>query len=106
MALATAMYYSGKNPLKKVTYKSEKVSVVKQIEHRRVQKAFLRFHDEKNWPLLRQTLKEMGREDMIGDAPHQLVPAEKASGRPRGLKMRNGKQGSNRNNARKPQHRR
>jgi len=106
MALATAMYYSGKNPLKKVTYKSEKVTVVKQIEHRRVQKAFLRFHDEKNWPLLRQALKEMGREDMIGDAPHQLVPDEKASSRPRGLKMRNGKQGSNKPAARKPQHRR
>ena len=83
MALATAMYYSGKNPLKKVTYKSEKVSIVKQIEQRRIQKAFLRYHDEKNWPLLRQALKDMGREDMIGDAPHQLVPAEKRSARGR-----------------------
>ena len=82
MALATAMYYSGKNPLKKVTYKSEKVSIVKQIEQRRIQKAFLRYHDEKNWPLLRQALKDMGREDMIGDGPHQLVPAEKKT--PRG----------------------
>jgi len=82
MALATAMYYSGKNPLKKVTYKSEKVSIVKQIEQRRIQKAFLRYHDEKNWPLLRQALKDMGREDMIGDGPHQLVPAEKKA--PRG----------------------
>lgn len=105
MALATAMYYSGKNPLKKVTYKSEKVSVVKQIEHRRVQKAFLRFHDEKNWPLLRQSLREMGREDMIGDSPNQLVPAEQASGRHRGLKQRNGKLGSNRTNPRKPRKR-
>jgi len=82
MALATAMYYSGKNPLKKVTYKSEKVSIVRQIEQRRLQKAFLRYHDEKNWPLLRQALKDMGREDMIGDGPHQLVPAEKKA--PRG----------------------
>ena len=107
MALATAMYYSGKNPLKKVTYKSEKVSVVKQIEHRRVQKAFLRYHDEKNWPLLRATLKEMGREDMIGDAPHQLVPAEQITGRTRALKQRNSRQGSNKaGGARKPQHRR
>ncbi|MCB1649103.1 MAG: YgiQ family radical SAM protein [Pseudomonadales bacterium] len=77
MALATAMYHSGKNPLKKVSYKSEKVSIVRQIEQRRIQKAFLRYHDEKNWPLLRQALREMGRADMIGDAPHQLVPAEK-----------------------------
>lgn len=107
MALATAMYYSGKNPLKKVTYKSEKVSVVKQIEHRRVQKAFLRYHDEKNWPLLRLTLKEMGREDMIGDAPHQLVPAEQVTGRSRALKQRNSRQGANKTRgARKPAHRR
>ncbi len=91
MALATAMYYSGKNPLKKVTYKSEKVSIVKQIEQRRVQKAFLRYHDEKNWPLLRQALRDMGRADMIGDAPHQLVPAEKAASRPRGPAPRTGK---------------
>lgn len=81
MALATAMYYSGRNPLKKVTYKSEKVSVMRQIEQRRLQKAFLRYHDEKNWPLLRTALKAMGREDMIGDGTHQLVPAEKAPAR-------------------------
>ncbi len=81
MALATAMYYSGKNPLKKVGYKSEKVSVCKDIEQRRLQKAFLRYHDEKNWPLLRIALKQMGREDMIGDAPHQLVPADKPTRR-------------------------
>ncbi len=81
MALATAMYYSGRNPLKKVGYKSEKVSVCKDIEARRLQKAFLRYHDEKNWPLLRVALRKMGREDMIGDLPHQLVPAEQPTGR-------------------------
>ncbi|MDT8428435.1 MAG: YgiQ family radical SAM protein [Pseudomonadales bacterium] len=75
MALATAMYYSGKNPLKKVTYKSETVSVCKDITQRRLQKAFLRYHDEKNWPLLRTALKSMGREDLIGDGPRHLVPA-------------------------------
>lgn len=77
MALATAMYHSGRNPLKKVTYKSEKVSVCRKIEQRRLQKAFLRYHDEKNWPMLREALRAMGREDMIGDGPHQLIPAEK-----------------------------
>ena len=84
MALATAMYYSGRNPLKKITYKSERVSIVREIEQRRIQKAFLRYHDEKNWPLLRQALKDMGRADMIGDGAHQLVPAEKKSARPAG----------------------
>ncbi|MCB1666353.1 MAG: YgiQ family radical SAM protein [Pseudomonadales bacterium] len=100
MALATAMYHSGKNPLKKVTYKSEKVSIVRQIEQRRIQKAFLRYHDEKNWPLLRQALRDMGRADMIGDGPHQLVPAEKAERRVRPVKAKAGKPA-----ARKPRRR-
>ena len=77
MALATAMYYSGKNPLKKVTYKSESVDSCKDIEQRRVQKAFLRYHDEKNWPMLRKALKDMGREDLIGNGPQHLVPPER-----------------------------
>jgi len=76
MALATAMYYSGKNPLKKVTYKSESVGICKDIEQRRIQKAFLRYHDEKNWPMLRKALKDMGREDLIGNGPQHLVPPE------------------------------
>lgn len=76
MALATAMYYSGKNPLKKVTYKSEAVTVNKDADERRLQKAFLRYHDEKNWPMLRQALREMGREDLIGHGPQHLVPPE------------------------------
>ena len=49
MALATAMYYSGKNPLQKVRYKSDTLTIPKKIEQRRLQKAFLRYHDEKNW---------------------------------------------------------
>lgn len=76
MALATAMYYSGKNPLKKVTYKSEAVSACKEIEQRRIQKAFLRYHDEKNWPMLRKALTDIGRSDLIGHGDHCLVPPE------------------------------
>ena len=48
MALATAMYYSERNPLKKLRYKGDKLSVSKDIEQRRLQKAYLRYHDEKN----------------------------------------------------------
>lgn len=84
MALATAMYYSGKNPLKKVTYKSESVNISRDIEQRRIQKAFLRYHDEKNWPMLRKALKEMGREDLIGNGPQQLVPPERPGYGPKG----------------------
>lgn len=75
MATATAMYHSGKNPLHKVTYKSEKVTISKTEEQRRLHKAFLRYHDPNNWPMLREALQRMGREDLIGDAKHQLIPA-------------------------------
>jgi len=75
MAVATAMYHSGKNPLRKVTHSSETVSVPKGLKVRRLHKAFLRYHDPKNWPLLRDALKRMGRADLIGNAKHQLIPA-------------------------------
>ena len=76
MALATAMYHSEKNPLKKVSYKSGKINIPKGVKNRRIQKAFLRYHDENNWPLLREALTEMGRADLIGDKEGQLIPAE------------------------------
>ncbi|MFT6296654.1 MAG: putative radical SAM protein YgiQ [Glaciecola sp.] len=81
MALATAMYYSERNPLQKVRYKSEKVSVNKDHDKRRLQKAFLRYHDEKNWPILREALTEMGRGDLIGVGPEHLVPPVQQSNR-------------------------
>ena len=76
MALATAMYYSEKNPLEKVRYKSEKLSVCKDIDQRRLQKAFLRYHDEKNWPILRKALTNLGRHDLIGNGKHHLIPPD------------------------------
>ena len=76
MSLATAMYHSEKNPLSKVTYKSESVYTEKNLERRRLHKGFLRYHDEKNWPMLREALIEMKRTDLIGDGPNQLIPAE------------------------------
>jgi uncharacterized radical SAM protein YgiQ len=81
MALATAMYYSERNPLEKVRYKSEKLSICKDIDERRLQKAFLRYHDEKNWPMLREALQEMGRTDLIGDGDKQLIPRAKPAKR-------------------------
>ena len=75
MASATAMYHSGKNPLRKVTYKSEGVTIVKSEEQRRLHKAFLRYHDPKGWPMLREALQRMGRADLIGSGKHQLIPA-------------------------------
>jgi uncharacterized radical SAM protein YgiQ len=74
MASATAMYHSGKNPLRRVRRDSEDVAVPKGLKVRRLHKAFLRYHDPANWPVLREALRRMGREDLIGNAPHQLVP--------------------------------
>ncbi len=74
MAIATAMYYSGKNPLKKVGRNSDEVEIAKGLKKRRLYKAFLRYHDPENWPLLREVLKKMGRADLIGNGKRHLVP--------------------------------
>ena len=74
MALATAMYHSGRNPLKKLHYKSEKLTIPKKLEHRRLQKAFLRYHDPANFDVLREALVQMGRSDLIGTEEKHLVP--------------------------------
>jgi len=80
MATATAMYHSGKNPLRRVTRTSEEVRIPKGLKVRRLHKAFLRYHDPDNWPVLREALRHMGRADLIGNAKHQLVPAYQPSG--------------------------
>ncbi|MDI4635091.1 YgiQ family radical SAM protein [Pelomonas sp. V22] len=74
MATATAMYHSNKNPLRKVTRDSETVDIVRGDRRRRLHKAFLRYHDANNWPLLREALKAMGRSDLIGNGKHHLIP--------------------------------
>jgi len=75
MSSATAMYHSGKNPLRPVKRSSETVAAPKSAEQRRLHKAFLRYHDSANWPLLREALRRLGRADLIGSQGHQLVPA-------------------------------
>jgi hypothetical protein len=74
MASATAMYHSGLNPLKSLKAR-ESVPVVKSLERRRLHKAFLRYHDPHNWPVLREALHRMGRADLIGGGKDKLVPA-------------------------------
>lgn len=77
MATATAMYHTGRNPLKgisRVEGKGERVDIVKGDKRRRLHKAFLRYHDPNNWPLLREALKSMGRADLIGNGQHHLIP--------------------------------
>ncbi len=81
MALATTMYHSERNPLKKLHRQSgETVGAVRGARQRKLHKAFLRYHDPENWPLLREALKEMGRADLIGNGKKQLVPAWQPAG--------------------------
>jgi uncharacterized radical SAM protein YgiQ len=81
MALSTAMYHSGVNPLKAVRRgASEAVETVKGLRQRRLHKAFLRYHDPENWPLLREALKAMGRADLIGNGKAHLVPSFQPAG--------------------------
>ncbi len=81
MATATAMYHTGVNPLRGVRRgASEKVEAVKGLRQRRLHKAFLRYHDPDNWPVLREALKAMGRTDLIGQRPDQLVPSYQPAG--------------------------
>jgi len=99
MATATAMYHTGKNPLRRVTRSSAGVTIPKGLRVRRLHKAFLRYHDANNWPLLREALRRMGRADLIGPGRAQLIPSWQPAGtglakegqraaRPRGQPMR------------------
>ncbi len=74
MSLATAMYHSGRDPIRPVRRAGEEVFTAKGLRQRRLHKAFLRWHDPENWPILREALQKMGRADLIGPGQHQLVP--------------------------------
>jgi len=80
MAIATAMYHTQRNPLKKVTRQSEAVETVRASRMRKLHKAFLRYHDPENWPLLRDALRQMGRADLIGNGKKQLIPVFQPAG--------------------------
>jgi len=91
MALATAMYHTGRNPLKGIHRdRGETVTSPKGLKQRRLHKAFLRYqrlhkaflryHDPENWPLLRETLRRMGRADLIGSGKRHLIPLWQPSG--------------------------
>ena len=89
MATATAMYHTAKNPLRKVTYDSEKVDIVKSRVKRSLHKALLRYHDPDNWPMIREALREMKLDHLIGSGPDKLVPATQPRGyKPKGSARR------------------
>jgi len=90
MASATAMYHTGRNPLKGLSRDAaktdlmEKVDVVRSEKRRRLHKAFLRYHDAAGWPVLREALQAMGRADLIGNGKKHLVPSWQPVPKPAG----------------------
>ena len=102
MSLATAMYHSKRNPLKPVKYKGDPVFTARTLDQRRRQKAILRYHDESNWDVLRDTFTEMGRTDLIGDGENALVPAPLKRGQMRKPQARAGRARPATGNGRKP----
>ena len=80
MSIATAMYHSGKDTLRKISRKAEDMPIPKCIKQRRLHKAFLRYHDPLNWPMLRDALNAMGRNDLIGNGKHHLIPSYQPGG--------------------------
>nr|WP_234815050.1 YgiQ family radical SAM protein [Noviherbaspirillum denitrificans] len=80
MAMATAMYHGRRNPLHKVSADSEVVETPRTGKVRRLHKAFLRYHDPENWPILREALQRMGRSDLIGNSDRHLVPRFQPAG--------------------------
>ncbi|MBI1195528.1 MAG: YgiQ family radical SAM protein [Gammaproteobacteria bacterium] len=92
MAMATAMYYSERDPLHKVSYKSEPVFIPRDLAQRRLQKALLRYHDPAHADRIRETLIAMGRRDLIGSGDGCLVPEAQArsSAKPGGAGGRRG----------------
>ena len=78
MAIATAMYYTGIDPLN-----MEPVPVVRDLREKRRMKALILWWDEKQWPLAREALRAAGRRDLIGGSPRCLVPNERGESTPR-----------------------
>ncbi len=79
MATATTMYHTERNPLKSLKA-NEAMVVPKGKNQRTLHKAYLRYHDPNSWPLLRDSLRALGREDLIGPGKAQLIPAHQPHG--------------------------
>jgi uncharacterized radical SAM protein YgiQ len=76
MAIATAMYHTGTDPLT-----GERVPVARDLREKRMMKALILWWDETQWPLAREALKSAGRADLIGLRPDCLVPPAHAARR-------------------------
>lgn len=74
MATATTMYHTEIDTLHKVKKRNDAVPIARGEKERRLHKAILRYHDPKNWKMIRHALKEMGLTKLIGHGKQHLVP--------------------------------
>ncbi|MFZ6845107.1 YgiQ family radical SAM protein [Undibacterium sp. RuTC16W] len=74
MALATTMYHTRKNPLKKIDENSEIVETARSGKIRKFHKALLRYQAPENWEIVKEGLLRMGRGDLIGSSERHLIP--------------------------------
>jgi len=75
MAVATAMYHTGIDPLS-----GDRIPVVRDLREKRLLKALILWWDPAQWRLAREALKRAGRTDLIGRRPDCLIPPESADG--------------------------
>lgn len=68
--LATCMYYTGLDPRN-----MKEVYVAKSYEEKREQRALMQFSYPQNYEIVYNALKKAGRLDLVGYAPHCLIPA-------------------------------
>jgi radical SAM superfamily enzyme YgiQ (UPF0313 family) len=69
--LATAMYYTGKNPDTGLP-----VPIARGMRDRRLQRALLQFFKPENYFEVREALLKAGRRDLIGNGCDALVPTD------------------------------
>jgi radical SAM superfamily enzyme YgiQ (UPF0313 family) len=74
MAIATAMFYTGVDPLT-----MNPVPVVRDLREKKLMKSLLYWWDPDQQPLAREALRRAGRADLIGHGPRCLVPPERRS---------------------------
>jgi hypothetical protein len=88
MSVASAMYYTGIDPLT-----GQEVYVARGLREKKLQKALLMYWNKEWWDLAREALEQVGRTDLIGRSPDALVPPPLPRHRRQASKKRTGQQG-------------
>ena len=94
-SLATCMYYTGIDPRT-----MKKVYVPRSYHEKQMQRALLQYKDPKNYDLVTEALKRVGREDLIGFDRHCLIRPRKNTQNSKGG-IKNGKNSKRKGSIRK-----